>query len=215
MKTPTLLASLALAASLACTAPARAQTTQYQLFDIGQLGTGDLMYATGINNSGQVSGYAYTNGFNGWSSVGDYRGFFSGANGAGLTGVGSFGGTWSKAYGINDAGQVVGAAQTAGGSFHAFLRNGNSAALQDLGTLGASNSMATAINASGQVIGMVGGDRNLPGYPDVLDPQQGFITDANGQSMRALGSLNGQPLFGNGLNDAGRVVGHIGYSELN
>jgi len=33
--------------------------------------------------------------------------------------------------------------------------------------------------------------------------------------MRSLGSLNGQPLFGNGLNDAGRVVGHIGYSELN
>jgi probable HAF family extracellular repeat protein len=215
MKTPALFASLALAASLACSAPAQAQTTQYQLFDLGQLGSGDLMYATGINNSGQVSGYAYTNGFNGWSSVGDYRGFFSGADGAGLTGVGTFGGTWSKAYGINDAGQVVGAAQTAGGSFHAFLRNGNSAALQDLGTLGASNSMATAINASGQVIGMTGGDRNLPGYPDVLDPQQGFITDANGQSMRALGSLNGQPLFGNGLNDAGRVVGHIGYSELN
>jgi probable HAF family extracellular repeat protein len=139
MTTPTLFASLALAAALACSAPAQAQTTQYQLFDLGQLASGDLMYATGLNNSGQVSGYAYTNGFNGWSSVGDYRGFVSGANGIGLTAVGSFGGSWSKAYGINDAGQVVGTAQTAGGSFHAFLRNGHSASLQDLGTLGASN----------------------------------------------------------------------------
>jgi probable HAF family extracellular repeat protein len=212
MKTPALVASLALAAGLACTAPAQAQTTQYQLFDIGQLSTGDLMYATGINNSGQVSGYAYTNGFNGWSSVGDYRGFVSGANGTGLTGVGTFGGTWSKANGINDAGQVVGEAQTAGGSYHAFLRS-STGSMQDLGTLGATNSSARAINASGQVIGLTG--NAVPGYPDAIDAQQGFITDANGQAIRGLGSLNGQALFGNGLNDAGRVVGHIGFSELN
>src|SRR5438067_1820674 len=69
-----------------------------------------------------------------------------------LTDLGTLpGGSSSLARGINSAGWVVGAADTAGGEFHAFLfRDG---ILQDLGTLGGRTSLATALSGSGQVIG--------------------------------------------------------------
>ena len=52
-----------------------------------------------------------------------------------FTDLGTLGGTYSVAHGINDAGQVTGYAYLAGNSTeHAFLYSGGS--LQDLGTLG-------------------------------------------------------------------------------
>ena len=66
------------------------------------------------------------------------------------------GGTSSNASGINSKGQVVGAADTAGGQVHAFLWDpkGPVAGLQDLGTLpGMTWSIATGINSKGQVCG--------------------------------------------------------------
>jgi probable HAF family extracellular repeat protein len=38
-----------------------------------------------------------------------------------VTSLGSLGGIYSSAYGINDAGQVVGNSHTAGGEIHAFI----------------------------------------------------------------------------------------------
>jgi probable HAF family extracellular repeat protein len=72
--------------------------------------------------------------------------------------LGTFGGGYCSAQGINASGQVVGAASTPGEiEVHAFRTAPNSAinlSTDDLGTLGGTNSWATAINASGQVVGV-------------------------------------------------------------
>ena len=67
------------------------------------------------------------------------------------------GGTFSIAYGVNSAGQVVGEADTTNMAdptslaTHAFLYSGGS--MTDLGTLGGRNSAAYAINDSSQIVG--------------------------------------------------------------
>lgn len=65
--------------------------------------------------------------------------------------LGTLGGPNSYAYGINNAGQVVGHAEISPGTVHAFLWS--SGTMQDLGTLGGIASEAAGINASGQIVG--------------------------------------------------------------
>jgi probable HAF family extracellular repeat protein len=68
--------------------------------------------------------------------------------------LGTLGGRFSQAGGINDQGQVIGSADTADGSTHAFLWTASDG-MQDLGTLtGGTFSEAFGINDQGQVIGV-------------------------------------------------------------
>jgi probable HAF family extracellular repeat protein len=65
--------------------------------------------------------------------------------------VGTLGGDFSDARNLNDKGEVVGVARTAGGQDHAFVYvNGT---MTDLGTLGGNNSIALAISRNGKVVG--------------------------------------------------------------
>lgn len=69
-----------------------------------------------------------------------------------LTDLGTLGGTYSEARGVNAAGQSTGDAYITGnGAPHAFLYA--SGAMQDVGTLGGSASYGTAINAGGAIAG--------------------------------------------------------------
>jgi probable HAF family extracellular repeat protein len=101
---------------------------------------------------------------------------------------GTLGGDSSSAYGINDAGQVVG---DSGG--HAFITGPDGVGMRDLGTLGGDYSSAYGINDAGQVVG-VSSTKNENGY-------RAFITGVDGMGMREV------------LEDAG--CGHFCYSQAN
>jgi probable HAF family extracellular repeat protein len=70
-----------------------------------------------------------------------------------MTDLGTLGGTSSQPVGINEAGQVIGFATTAGNAEqHAFVWD-SVGGMTDLGTFGGTISYAQALNEAGQVIG--------------------------------------------------------------
>ena len=156
----------------------------YYVRDLGTLG-GSGSWASGVNASGQVVGYADVSG--------DNHAFLYSSSGAGtMADLGTLGGSWSSASGTNASGQVVGSSQTSGNLTHAFLYNGT---MTDLGTLGGNNSVACAINTDGQVVG----------YSDT----SGTVTHAflyNG-TMTDLGTLGGSASYAYAINASGEVVG--------
>jgi probable HAF family extracellular repeat protein len=70
-----------------------------------------------------------------------------------LTDIGTFGGTWSEALGINNKGQVVGGASRGNGIRRAFLYDDG--VMIDMGSLfgESGESIAAAINERGQLAG--------------------------------------------------------------
>jgi probable HAF family extracellular repeat protein len=111
-----------------------------------------------------------------------------------ITDLGTLGGNYSSGWGINNAGQVVGLADTAGNN-HAVLWQNNG--ITNLGTLGGSKSVAWAINNAGQVVGFADTSENN---------SHAFLWQ--GGTMTDLGTLGGNYSSANGINGAGQVVGH-------
>jgi probable HAF family extracellular repeat protein len=112
-----------------------------------------------------------------------------------LTDLGTLGGTTSGAAGVNDNGQVAGAAATPGGTSHAFLYSGG--VMTDLGTLGGTfSSGADAINSAGEVVGQASTSAGL---------QHAFLY--SGGAMSDLGTLGGTFSVAQGINAAGSIVG--------
>lgn len=74
--------------------------TAYTITDLGTLNGGGSTYARGINNNGQVVGYAYVNPLNYHAFIWDSENL--------MQDLGTLGGSNSEALGINDNGQVVG-----------------------------------------------------------------------------------------------------------
>lgn len=125
---------------------------------------GTTSQARGINDAGQVVGYATNSAGNEhaflWTSV------------SGMQDLGTLGGTKSYAYGINNSGQILGASYTADNSLHVFVYSGGvmtdlSQALASYGWTDLVNSPATTImdiNNKGQIVGSGHINGALHGY---------------------------------------------------
>jgi len=166
-------------------APLIAQASPtYSITAIGP--AGEISFAAGINNSGQVVGFSE-------NLDGSYFAFM-GAGGAPVS-LGTLGGN-SDALGINNAGQIVGHlnAGCCSDLGSSFLYS--SGILTDLGRFGHPGSVASGINDSGQIAGWV---YFGPGQQHAYEYSSGTIHD--------LGTLGGLSSLARQINNAGQIVG--------
>lgn len=157
-----------------------------------------LAEAWGINNRGTVVGSAFF-----CDDVDSQLNCRTRAylyNDGKFTVLGTLGGRNSRGGDINDAGLVVGHADTPitpqnlGGDFQVFASDGG--ALEDIGAkMGVGGSIAGGVNSVGQIAGYFG-DRNGVG---------GFLYDSRDGSF-TLFPLNGAP---DDINDLGQMVGGL------
>ncbi|MDH5548163.1 MAG: hypothetical protein OEZ43_21515 [Gammaproteobacteria bacterium] len=145
--------------------------------------------ATGINNSGQTTGY-FVDGFNARAYISDATN--------GFVDLGHLGGGESTGRDINEDGTVTGYSWMANGDVHAFVYDTQNL-MQDLGTLGGKYAYSYAINDSGKIAGF----SRIASNNDI---QHAFVGDALGGLMD-LGTLGGDHSSALGINNDGIVVG--------
>lgn len=113
------------------------------------------------------------------------------------TDLGTLGGPNSIAYGINDAGHVVGLADAADGGEHAFLWK--QGIMSDLGTFAGHGTTADDINASDTIVGTSGSQWD--------DDARAFIMATPSSPKVDLGTLGGMQADASAINDLGDVTG--------
>jgi probable HAF family extracellular repeat protein len=156
----------------------------YAVADLGSFAGSS--YAQGINNAGAIVGYSYLDAFDSQPHA------FLYTNGV-MQDLGTFGGSTSWGFGINDSTQMVGGAYVTNGSSHAF--RWTAGAMKDLGTLGGTWRTGYAINNLGHVAGRCD---NSSGRAHAFL----YIT-----GMQDLGTLGGGYSYAYGINDSDQVVG--------
>jgi probable HAF family extracellular repeat protein len=158
---------------------------------------GNISSAADINNAGQVAGTSTT-------AEGDPHAFITGPDGYGMTDIGVlYEGpfmTWSYAYGLNDAGQVVGSSPTMQFEDYspAFVTGPNGAPMTEFGNFGSVWRHPIDINATEQIVGY---------FYTPAQARHGFIAGSHTSELTDLGTLGGNMSIPTHINDSGRVIG--------
>lgn len=107
----------------------------------------------------------------------------------------------TEAYGINNAGEVVGTGYLSPSTFHAFLYSGGK--MKDLGPSGAFQATAYAINTSGQIAGTY----------SLNSGASGTFLYTNGRMTTLPNPSGSNGAFGIAINDNGEIAGALYPSE--
>ncbi len=188
------------------------------------LNTGETSFAMAINDSGQIAGrlsldtdQAFVDDHGNLQIIsGELNGYAVAMNNVGqylvkeitadgfrtllwnqgsLTDLGDLGGPCIQGQDLNDAGQVVGWAQTAAGEYHAFIwENG---VMTDLAPLVGNFSSAIAINVKGRILLK----SSTPTGEHSFLYQNGQVTD--------LGNFGSSYAVATDLNNNGQIVGWL------
>jgi probable HAF family extracellular repeat protein len=191
---PLLLALAAL--DLHCL-PAQSTATYYTVADLSGLGSGNLVIGWSINGSGEIAGERV-------ATSGDPSSFVFRDNA--LTTLRPLSSVPdSRAYGVSDAGQVVGTAfaAVAGGSHGYLFNSGTMTDLHPAVSLGGPSGFAAGINNFGYIVGAsaVKSALDVAGRHAFLY-QNGKLSDLH--PAVSFGGVWSEAL---GINDAGDIVG--------
>jgi probable HAF family extracellular repeat protein len=113
-----------------------------------------------------------------------------------LTELGSLGGMYSDAKGINDNGEIVGSARNKNGTWNAFVYE-RARGMRVLGTLGGPSSYGMALNQDGFAAG----------FADTENGDWHAFLYNGGEQLKDLGTLGGKISYASGINNMGQVVG--------
>jgi len=144
-----------------------------------------------INNNGVVVGDAGMD-LDNWTTPPDRHAFIY-QNGV-TTDIGTLGGRFAYAQGVNDAGMVVGGSLNAAGVMRAFIYD--AAGMHELGTLGGAVSHAYDVNQAGDVVGM---SQTADGDWHGFLYRNGTMTD--------IGLMEQYSHLDLDINDAGQIIG--------
>jgi probable HAF family extracellular repeat protein len=165
-------------------------TAQTGMQDLGGLAGYFSSTGVAINNNGQIAATAQPVTFP------PFDGRAVRATTSTLQNLGTLGGTYSTAYGIDATGRVAGFAYTSAADIHAY-RSTTGASLVDIDSLGGNYSLGYGINASGQVVGQAYNSQQQ---------YHAFLWTGSG-SMQDLSTLGGTQSQANDISDSGIIVG--------